>query len=176
MKHLIIAISGVIILSFLFTCKKNSSGSKPAPLCTSCSVAVVAHKTDSTGLYYFLPTAFTPNGSGINNVYGLIYDSLNTKSSTLTIWNASGEGVYTGDITQSWDGNDLTGTKCPAGQYYVSMKLVTLKGQTITACTCVTILEYRGNCIYTGGITYYFADQLIPDSGFVSPTQEPLCP
>jgi flagellar hook assembly protein FlgD len=175
MKHLIVGIGCVIILSCIVTCKKNTS-SKPAPLCSTCSVAVVAHTTDSTGLYYFLPTGFTPDGSGIDNVYGLIYDSLNTVSSTLTIWNASGEGVYTGDITQSWDGTDQTGTKCPAGVYYVSMKLVTLKGQTITACTCVTILQYTGNCINTGGVTFYFADQLVPDSGFVDPTQERICP
>ena len=176
MKYLLTIIICAFIVSGMATCTKSGSGSKPAPLCSTCSVAVVAHKTDSTGLYYFLPTAFTPNGDGINDVYRVIADSMNTALSTLTIWDASGNGVYTGDLTQSWDGNDLTGTKCPTGLYNVSMKLVTLKGQAITACTCVTILANKGTCIYTGGITYYFADQLIPASGFVSPTSENLCP
>jgi len=176
MKHFISTVVCLVILSCVITCQKSTNNNKPVPLCTTCSVAVVAHKTDSTGLYYFLPTAFTPNGDGKNDVYRVIYASLNAAASSLTIWSASGDGVYTGDLTQSWDGKDLSGNKCPAGLYNVSAKLITTSGQTITACTCVTVLQFTGNCIYTGGITYYFSDQVVPASGFVNPTQEILCP
>jgi len=176
MNRLIIVIIAIIILGSAVTCSKSNNSTKPTPLCTTCSVAVVAHKTDSTGFYYFLPTAFTPNGDGINDVYRVIYDSLDAGASILTIWNASSQGVYAGDLTQSWNGTDLNGNKCAAGKYYVSMKLVTLKGQTIAACTCVTILQFKGSCIYTGGITYYFGDEVDPVNGFAYPTNENLCP
>ncbi len=175
MNRFILVVICSIILGGIITCKKKNS-SAPVPLCTTCSTALVAHKADSTGLYYFLPTAFTPNGDGINDLFRVEYSGLNIDSSSLTIWDAKGKGVYTGGITQSWNGVDFSGNKCPAGKYNVYMKLKTTSGQSVTACTCITILAFNGSCIDTKRVTYYFEDQLDPANGFVYPTNETLCP
>ena len=167
----------VIFAVFIVRCAKNNSTPlKNTATCTTCSYVPLAHGADSTGLYYYLPTAFTPNGDGLNDVLHLFYSSeVNVDSSTLTIWDMKGNGVFTGTVNQSWDGHDLKGVLCAPGHYPLYLKIRTTWGATITGCGCVTILTYKGNCIYTGGVTYYYPDQL-DTAGFVNPTYDHLCP
>jgi gliding motility-associated-like protein len=156
-------------------CKKKPENNAT---CTSCSSTPVTHPLDSSGVLYFVPTAFTPNGDGENEVFWIVYKNLDTNSSKVTIWDINGTEVFAGKITQRWGGKDLNGVKCPAGQYSVYLEFKTLSGATINTCTCVNILTYTNGCIKTNGVTYYFVDQVntaTPD-GFVYPTNETLCP
>lgn len=171
-----IAICIIAAVCIIRCTKSNDNTTKNLATCTTCSVAPITHSTDSTGLRYYLPTAFTPNGDGINDLFRLLfYTNLNVDSSTLTIWDIKGNGVFTGTINQPWDGHDLKGNLCAAGHYPLYLKLRTASGATIATCGCVTILTYKGNCIYTGGITYDLADEA-DTSGFVYPTNDHLCP
>jgi gliding motility-associated-like protein len=179
MKQTLI-LSVCILLAFtVVRCKKNTTTpAKNLATCTTCPSEPVAHTPDSdTGLFYYLPTAFTPNGDGINDVFSMAYnDKVNVDSSTITIWDMKGNGVFIGTVNQRWAGLDLKGVKCAAGHYPFYLKLRTTSGQTITSCGCVTILVYKGTCIATSGYTYYLPDQLDLQQGFIYGTQDHLCP
>ncbi len=156
-------------------CKKSATKDNNTATCTTCSSTPLTHTADSSDTYYYLPTAFTPNGDGINDVFSLFFHGLDTANSTITIWNLSGTKVFAGKITQRWEGTDLAGGKCGAGEYPVYLDLKTSAGITVTTCACVNILAYSGSCIKTNGITYYFPDQL-DTAGFVFTTNDVLCP
>ena len=175
-QAIIISICIVAVVSIVRCTKNNSTPAKNLATCTTCTYVPIEHTPDSTGLYYYLPTAFTPNGDGINDMLRLFYSSeVNVDSSTLTIWDMNGNGVFTGTINQSWNGYDLKGNLCAAGHYPLYLKLRLLSGATVATCGCVTILTYKGNCIYTGGVTYYYGDEL-DSAGFVNPTSDHICP
>ncbi|MFA6058862.1 MAG: gliding motility-associated C-terminal domain-containing protein [Taibaiella sp.] len=81
--------------------------------------------TDTTGItikdvpccYLMLPTAFSPNGDGLNDVYSPnnIGPSLLNNFSIYDRW---GKKVYSNaDNAKGWDGN-YKGTPCDAGTYY----------------------------------------------------------
>jgi gliding motility-associated-like protein len=176
MKRLLVIAVCVLTGFCAIKCKKSTP--KNNATCTTCSGKPVAHDSDSAGVYYFMPTAFTPNGDGINDVYRVVYKNLDTNSSMITIWDITGTEVFTGKITQRWEGFDLKGNKCLSGQYPVYAALKTLSGTAITMCTCVSLLVYTGSCIKTNGVTYYFPDQLntLSGNGFSFATNETLCP
>jgi len=173
MKRIMI-ISGCIMLSVcLIMCKKSTP--KNNATCTTCSNTPITHRTDTSGTFYFLPTAFTPNGDGINDVFYLFFSGLDTNNSSMTIWNLSGTEVFAGKITKGWDGSDMGGGKCGAGEYPVYLQLKTSAGVTVNMCACANLLAYSGSCIQTHGVTYYFPDQL-DTAGFVNTTNDVLCP
>jgi len=179
MKNIFTAVVCLIIAVCIITCKKNTTTSPPpSATCTTCNFdTAIAHLPDTTGMYYYLPNAFTPYGTlGLNAVFGLIYNNLNADSSKLTIWDLDGNGVFSGPITQTWNGNNLNGVACAPGNYPVYVRIWTKTGKVTELCTCVTILAYKGTCIPTNGVTYYFADQLDTTAGFTKPTKEDLCP
>ncbi len=166
----------LIALVALLRCSPHNSTPPNNATCKTCGTAPVAYLADTDGMFYFMPTAFTPNGDGINDVFSVIYNKLDTDSSVITIWNTAGTEVFTGKLTKRWEGRDLAGKVCAAGQYPVYLDLRTSAGQKVQLCACVHLLKYSGSCIATDGITYYFPDQLDFASGFVYATQEQLCP
>ena len=176
MKRLLIIACCLTVLAGLTLCKKPKKQNNAT--CKTCTTTVVSQTGDSSSLFYYLPTAFTPNGDLINDRFYLYFHGLDTNASTLTVWYLNGTEVFTGRITQHWDGKDLNGKLCAAGQYPVYLQLKTLAGATVNTCACVTILTYTGGCIKTNGITYYFPDQASPvfGTGFVFTTNEQLCP
>src|SRR3569833_480154 len=126
-----------------------------------------SYPMDSDCDFYFLHTAFTPNGDGRNDLYGLFYLNVIADSSTITIWDAGGTRVFNHNISVRWDGADAAGHQVAAGTYPVRLQLRTMTGATVDICTCVALLHYTGGCLKTNGATYYFPDQVNPDSGYV---------
>ncbi len=178
MKRIFLIVTVCILALIINRCKKPDTTSTPVntAVCTTCPTEPLVHKPDAAGVFYYVPTAFTPNGDGMNDVFQVSYDKLNTDSSVITIWDMQGTMVFTGKITQRWEGVDLKGAKCPAGQYPVNVKLMDINGTVVNTCTCVTLLKYSGSCIPTGGTTYYFPDQIDVTTGFSFATNDKLCP
>lgn len=64
----------------------------------------------------FIPSAFTPNGDGLNDSFGVLGD-LTVKSFSLQVFNKWGQMVFnTTDISQKWDGT-YKGKKALMGTY-----------------------------------------------------------
>jgi len=56
--------------------------------------------------YYYLPNAFTPDGDGLNDVFGIKGWNISEDNFELTIWNRWGEKIYTiTDPNDVWMGN-----------------------------------------------------------------------
>ncbi len=158
--------------------KPSSTPVKNLATCTSCNGdTTIYQKPDSTDLWYYLPSAFTPNNDGINDVFKLVYSKrVNEDSSTITIWDKNGNGVFEGTVNQVWKGKDTKGNLCPAGHYPLYLKIMTSTGVWKNQCGCVTILTYKGNCIYTGGVAYSYFDQIDTANGFTNTTYDHICP
>jgi hypothetical protein len=114
----------------------------------------------------------------VNDVLPFYYSShVQVDSSVITIWDKNGNGVFKGTINQHWDGHDLHGTLCAAGHYPFYLQLMTKAGARISQCGCVSILAYKGSCIYTGGIQYALPDEMVDTTtGFTGVTYDHLCP
>ena len=88
--------------------------------------------TDSAGCFYadeiiidpaegcdslFIPNVFTPNGDGINELFQLESDYLNTFE--IQIFDRWGKRMFASDdVEKSWDGTGMGGVKCASGVYY----------------------------------------------------------
>jgi gliding motility-associated-like protein len=74
----------------------------------------------------YVPTAFTPNGDGLNDVFKPKLNCLSYEFHC-TIFNRWGQKIFeTNDINKGWDGN-YSGNKLPPGSYvyYISYKTST---------------------------------------------------
>jgi len=61
------------------------------------------------------PTAFSPNGDGLNDTFGAVAKGV--KNYKMVIYNRFGEAVFTStDINDKWDGS-INGEKAPSGGY-----------------------------------------------------------
>lgn len=63
-----------------------------------------------------LPTAFTPNGDGVNDVFGVVNTCEGAEAWTLRIYNRYGELIFEGPPLQPWDGT-YQGRKVPLDTY-----------------------------------------------------------
>ena len=69
----------------------------------------------STNCDIFIPTAFSPNSDGVNDLFNMMKNSI--KSYSLKIYNRWGELVFeTNDLNNSWDGT-YKGTPCQVDNY-----------------------------------------------------------
>lgn len=78
-----------------------------------------------------IPTAFTPNGDGINDYFGVV-KSLNVRElEHFDVYNRWGERVFqTHNIDDKWDGR-YKGELCPTGIYIYSIELTNADNQKI---------------------------------------------
>ncbi len=83
--------------------------------CKSTDSVYVLWDTDP----FILPNAFTPNGDGLNDTYGVVARYDYAKLYSLSIYNRWGQKIFeSADITTKWDGT-YKGTPCMAGSYIV---------------------------------------------------------
>ena len=69
------------------------------------------------GKSFFIPNAFTPNGDGLNDVFGAIPRLDYVNQYRISIYNRWGQLIFdTSDLNQGWDGS-YQGKPCPLGVY-----------------------------------------------------------
>jgi gliding motility-associated-like protein len=83
----------------------------PATGCMDVYSDVISVKPE---LLLFIPNAFTPDGDGLNDLWGPVVQNIDENDYRLTIFNRAGEIVFsTRDVNQKWNGG-MNG-----GEYYV---------------------------------------------------------
>jgi len=127
-KSLIFIAAVVATIAIYPSCKKssdNNTASKDTTfaqqLAASCSHQFLVVVDTSC---YALPTAFSPNGDGINDVVSLMGIHSTISSFQMTIYKTDGTQVFQTDLySNSWDGKDTFGHKCTDYKYYVKIQL-----------------------------------------------------
>jgi len=90
-------------------------------------------------LYY--PTAFTPNGDGLNDIFKVFGQYI--VGFELRIFNRWGEMMYNStDLTKGWDGN-FKGSSMPEGTYAFTATITDLAGRTFERSGSVILLRKR---------------------------------
>jgi len=176
MKKLSILV--LIGLTLALACKKHTD--KPATVVTptladtlraACTSPFEGHG-DSSQVY--LPTAFTPNGDGLNDVYrpiGVGLTSSYFSSITLKIYDTSATLVYqsTGTAIPVWDGIDQnTHVKSTKYMFYVQIKYTTAGHITDSGSTYLYLLSGTTcvNAVAADTSKYRFSDQFEQSYGY----------
>lgn len=90
-------------------------------------------------LRVLLPTAFSPNNDGINDLFMPVYAHIDKYD--LRIYNRWGEPVFRSVIpTEGWDGR-LSGQDAPSGVYLVVVTGTDEEGQTFDLRTTITLVR-----------------------------------
>jgi gliding motility-associated-like protein len=93
----------------------------------------------STNCDVFIPTAFSPNNDGYNDLFNMMRNSV--KSYTLKVYNRWGELVFqTNDIANSWDGT-YKGIPCPVDSYTYIATGVRFNNEPFSLKGTVTLLR-----------------------------------
>lgn len=90
------------------------------------SVSNVAEVTPVMALY--VPNSFTPNGDGINDVFGVHGEGM--KSFSMNIYNRWGQLIFEANsVNQTWDGT-FDGSLAPNGSYVYHIVTSPTDGRT----------------------------------------------
>ena len=130
---------------------------------------------DSSHIY--LATAFTPNGDGLNDLYGVQGASALSpgyfSSFLMKIYDTTGTLVFQSiGATVRWDGMDMTtGTQSTRYKFYVKINYTTAGNITDSGGTYLFLLSSNATrtCVtrvYTDTAKYEFVDQFDARTGF----------
>lgn len=97
----------------------------------------------STQLSAFMPSAFTPNGDGLNDYFG--FDVLGATNLDVVIYNRWGQKVYVNPeqqngVNNGWDGK-IDGKDAPVDTYVWQLKVTYFDGTTREEKGTVTIMK-----------------------------------
>ncbi len=91
---------------------------------------------------FFIPSAFTPNNDGKNELFFELGFDLDVQGFDMKIWNRWGQMVFATDTYKNgWNGYDKKGKPAPSGVYYYTLKVVTNTGKDFNYNGDVTLLR-----------------------------------
>jgi gliding motility-associated-like protein len=172
------------------SCRKSSNNSyTPSALADSlrknCTHPFVG-EGDSSNIY--LPTAFTPNGNGLNDVYRVVGRELFPTSFSnflLTVYDTTGRLMFRStDPSEGWEGYDSVTHKVSIKyKFYVELAYNMISGKSASAGTFVYLLptDSLAGCVEfkaTDSSTYIFESQFdatIPGFNTSWPSYETYC-
>ncbi len=128
-----------------------------------------------------LPTAFTPNGDGVNDTYFPIGMHISNAHYSLTITTVAGATVYqTNDYTAAWNGRNTSGIVQTDYKYNVAISFTTARGRAVDTSTYVYLIPTTNTCaklVWADTAYYAFPDQIDISTGFRAyATNEVVCP
>ncbi len=89
--------------------------------------------------FLWIPTAFTPNGDGLNDVF--LMGGTEIKTFQVSVFDRWGKTIFYSDsMEKSWDG-ETTGQACPEGVYTFKVEAVNKLNQTYVRSGTVTLLR-----------------------------------
>ena len=136
---------------------------------------------DSSSIY--LPTAFSPNGDGVNDVYKIIGGGTTFRSFMMTVYDTTGKIVFqTTNPMENWTGKDTTTGKLSTQyKFYVEVKYTTTGSKSVSGGTYVYLLAGSpSGCVNdtpADTAKYEFSDQFDLATGFnkAYPSFEHFC-
>lgn len=88
---------------------------------------------------FYIPDAFTPNGDGINDTFGINGQAI--KNFSMRVYNRWGELLFESDnASQQWDGS-FKGELVPQGVYVYQVTAQANTGEQATRKGTVTVVE-----------------------------------
>jgi len=101
------------------------------------SVSNIAEVVPTMSVY--VPDAFTPNGDGINDTFGISGEAI--RDFTMRIYNRWGELIFEStNAAQHWDGS-YKGKVVPQGVYVYQLSAHAITGQHASKKGTVTVVE-----------------------------------
>ncbi len=180
-EHLRICIMCMVVAGLLTSCIKGRNNPVVKTMTDTCTNVYLAKQNDS--VLVCLPTAFTPNGDGKNDIYRPIGAYLDSFLSFQMSIYATDTLIYqSSNIDSGWDGTDVYKRKCTGYRYDVRINIKYPNGKTSSNCTYVFLVPTNpvNGCIQkmnTDALLYKFADQYNDTTGMVVyPTAEFYCP
>lgn len=159
-----------IAIPFLFSnCNKSNSAPAPAANISCDGLVTDTLGTNDNGKIY-MPTAFTPNADGLNDVIRPI--TSNISSLAFTIYDIGNNVVFTTNSSQGWT---VTTDNNVSTKYHFRIQALTSGNHHIGLCGDL----YRLTCLPSSIpiASLHFEDQLT-QNGFTGTTSEflPVCP
>ena len=106
--------------------------------CNSFNYSEVFITVDQT-LFYFIPNGFSPNGDGVNDVFSVLGQDIQSVSTQ--IFNNWGQMIFNGtNQFTSWDGT-YQGVGQPSGSYVYMINITFLNGTTVNETGSITLLR-----------------------------------
>gem|GEM_PF-2418912 len=178
---LIIVMMCVAVATVVTSCIKSGNNPVAKKVTDTCTNVYLVKANDT--MLVCLPTAFTPNGDGKNDIYqpiGAYLDSF--RNFQMSIY-ASDTLIYQSNcIDSGWDGTDRNKKRCTGYRYDVHINIKYPNGKISSNCSYVFLVPTNpiNGCIQavnTDTLLYRFADQYNDTTGMiVYPTAEFFCP
>lgn len=91
---------------------------------------------------FFIPSGFTPNGDGLNEVFFDPGFNLEVAALDLTVWNKWGEKIFqTDNMHKPWTGFDKNGKPAPMGTYVYTLKVLTKANKKFAMDGTITLVR-----------------------------------
>lgn len=123
--------------------KVTAPGTYRLTVTNACGPTIMSKKVDFTACLdsLLIPTAFTPNGDGKNDVFKPVYYYAIGKQYNLTVFNRFGQLVFTSNnISKGWDGT-YNGTQQPEGTYIYQVSYKRRNDKAYYAKGTVTLIR-----------------------------------
>ena len=83
-----------------------------------CRDSVTEHVRVYVPVSFVMPSAFTPNDDGLNDVFKPVYEGVEVAQYLMMIYDRAGRLVFKStNPTVGWDGRDMNGLEMPSGVY-----------------------------------------------------------
>jgi len=151
----------ILAILGLYSCKK----AKMEESCSTNNVRIITKDYNTDSVNIFCPTAFTPNGDGLNDVFRPIGTGFEVQGFEIT---KGSRFLLNGQNLKEWDGTYGDGSSFKEGVYRYEFQLLTRHNDKVTVTGEITISRSTKydlcNCLYE--------DMVDPEIGFVKVTQE----
>lgn len=172
MNRIALLLFAVLACITLSQCKKDNDN--PSNNYTN----PIKYKKDS--IIVSVPTAFTPNGDGRNDMFRVVTTGNGFTAFKLTVYKDNGTTVFEStNVHQGWDGTDGSGHFYTDYHYTVHLRF-TIAGNSFDGYSYLYLLAGGSGCVHarSGDVSkYIFEDQIdmaTGDSPYV--TGESFCP
>lgn len=91
---------------------------------------------------FYIPNAFTPNGDGVNDEFGIMGQGISQNDFSMQIFDRYGQIVFsTNTPGATWDGKDRNGKVCQMDVYICIVRLKTMQGTDKEYIQKVTLIR-----------------------------------